>query len=121
MACESLPAEELRTSPWYEGRCGEMLRRTRNVGMDSGARQVVAEDQPVLVQLAAQLADAGLAESMLGGQILRAFAQCHVLRDQPVAGAQPREPGRVVDPEGGLVGRGRDRVVAQRVDRFVAF
>src|SRR5262245_20089284 len=83
-------------------------------------RQFAAERLPVVVKLAAELADARRAEAVALGQLAGAVALRHVLGDIPVSRAQRGQPRGEVEAESYLL---RDRgagVVLQRLRQRVA-
>src|SRR5262249_33247227 len=77
------------------------------------SNRLAVEAPPVLVELTAQLADPALAEPVPGSQLLRRVVQRHVFSDPAISVSQLGEPDGVIDPEGCLLLRRGDRVVAQ--------
>src|SRR6185369_16346541 len=73
----------------------------------------LAEAVPVLLEVTAQLADPGGAESVLVGHVESALAQHEILDDAAVALAAAAQPSREVQAEADLIGDGRLGVVAE--------
>ena len=80
-------------------------------GSDSIDDRLTAEPVPVIVELIALLADPSRTAAVLPRQIKGAVTEDHVLNDPLVSLAPGLHPLGKVDPECGLVGWRRDRVV----------
>src|SRR5262245_18660225 len=83
-------------------------------------RQGAAERLPVVVKLAAELADACRAEAVFLGQLAGAVALRHVLGYIPVPRAQRGQPRGKVEAEGDLIRDGGPGVVVESVEEGVA-
>src|SRR5262249_47863859 len=76
------------------------------------SQPLAVEALPVEMQLATQLGDPCGAELVLVGQLSGPEIPGHVQGDLAQTRTQLHQPGRVIDPEGGLVGHGTAGVVA---------
>src|SRR3954447_25222036 len=77
---------------------------------DREALLLAAEAEPVLHEVAAQLADAAGADAVLVGQVHRSLVPHHVVDEAAVTVGACPQPGGKVDPERSGVGRWGDRV-----------
>src|SRR5437868_4297945 len=89
------------------------VRAGRGARSDGGGSRAAAEAVPVLAEVAPQLADAGRAQLVRAGQLVRPVPQRHVLDDAAVALAQRGQPAREVQPEADLLIDWGLRVVGQ--------